>query len=175
MRVFRTIRAAAALALLGTALAAGVWLDVPFIRQESAEGCGAAALAMIQNYWRAHGAGVEPADPAKIHETYNSPDHSGIPSGSMAAYLNQAGFEAFVFPGEWADLEKHVTRGRPLIVALDGGRSLHYVVVAGVSADTVSLNDPADRKLRQYSRAEFDTKWSATQRWTLLAVPAASR
>jgi ABC-type bacteriocin/lantibiotic exporter with double-glycine peptidase domain len=59
-----------------------------------------------------------------------------------------------------------------LIVALKvGADSFHYAVVAGASATTVSLNDPADRKLRLVSRADFEKKWAASGQWTLLAVP----
>src|ERR1043165_5812507 len=34
---------------LGTP-ASGVWLDVPFIKQEK-DGCGAASIAMVMQYW----------------------------------------------------------------------------------------------------------------------------
>ena len=37
--------------------AAGVWLDVPFIKQTN-EGCGAASIAMLLQYWNAHGTSV---------------------------------------------------------------------------------------------------------------------
>jgi hypothetical protein len=43
--------------------------------------------------------------------------------------------------------------------------------VAGVGDATISLNDPADRKLRLYSREDFEKRWLATGQWTLLAVP----
>ena len=29
----------------------GVWLDVPFVRQEK-NGCGAASIAMVMQYWQ---------------------------------------------------------------------------------------------------------------------------
>jgi ABC-type bacteriocin/lantibiotic exporter with double-glycine peptidase domain len=152
-------------------LGAAAWLDVPFVRQPE-NGCGSAALAMVQDYWHLQGAAVQAADHAQIFRALYEPAQHGIAAISMTAYLEQAGFTTYTFGGTWVDLESHVAKGRPLIVALDGGRGrLHYAVVTGVSASTVSLNDPADRKLRQYSRAAFEKKWSATQRWTLLAVP----
>jgi ABC-type bacteriocin/lantibiotic exporter with double-glycine peptidase domain len=78
----------------------------------------------------------------------------------------------FAFSAEWSDLRHHLDRGRPLIVALKtGADSFHYAVAAGASESTISLNDPADRKLRLYSRADFEKRWAATERWTLLAVP----
>jgi hypothetical protein len=33
---------------------AGIWLDVPFIKQ-TREGCGSASIAMLLQYWNAHG------------------------------------------------------------------------------------------------------------------------
>jgi alkanesulfonate monooxygenase SsuD/methylene tetrahydromethanopterin reductase-like flavin-dependent oxidoreductase (luciferase family) len=90
----------------------------------------------------------------------------------MPRYLEAHGFTAFTFSGEWADLRHHVEQGRPLIVALKtGADSFHYAVVAGVGVATISLNDPADRKLRLYSRGDFEKRWLATGQWTLLAVP----
>jgi predicted double-glycine peptidase len=158
------------LALGCTVLAAddGVWLDVPFVRQE-ANGCGAASLAMILEYWDARGL---PHDARDIQRQLYDARRKGITADAMRQYLEAHDFRAFAFPGQWADLRHHVALGRPLIVALRvGADSFHYAVVAGASDTTVSLNDPADRKLRVLSRADFEKKWTATGQWTLLAVP----
>jgi predicted double-glycine peptidase len=168
------------LAILGTfvlvagvatlSAADGVWLDVPFIRQE-ADGCGAASLAMLMDYW-SHGTARMPADAREIYRQLYTPDRKGIPAGAMQQYLEDHGFRAFAFAGEWTDLRHHVDLGRPLIVALKtGADSFHYAVVAGASDSTISLNDPADRKLRLYSRGDFEKRWLAAGQWTLLAVP----
>src|SRR5438552_18023898 len=53
----------------------------------------------------------------------------------MEKYLQLRGYRVFPFRGEWADLEQHISKGRPLIVCLERnsrGVPLHYVVVAGV-------------------------------------------
>jgi ABC-type bacteriocin/lantibiotic exporter with double-glycine peptidase domain len=151
--------------------AEGVWLDVPFIAQE-AEGCGAASLAMVMDYWRDHGMTAAPADAPEIFRQLNDRDRKGIPASAMQRYLETHGFTAIAFAGEWIDLRHHAERGRPLIIALKtGADSFHYAVVAGVSDSTISLNDPADRKLRLYSREDFEKRWQATGQWTLLAVP----
>ena len=90
----------------------------------------------------------------------------------MQRYLEDHAFSVFAFSGQWADLRHHVDQGRPLIVAMKvGADSFHYAVVSGASDTTVALNDPADRKLRRYSRADFEKKWLAAGQWTLLAVP----
>jgi Papain-like cysteine protease AvrRpt2 len=40
-----------AASLLVAAEPAGLWLDVPFVKQEK-DGCGAASIAMVMQYWR---------------------------------------------------------------------------------------------------------------------------
>src|SRR5262249_21543282 len=85
-------------------------------------------------------------------------------------------FQTFVFTGEWSDLVDHIAAGRPLIVSLGvsaRGAPLHYVVVAGIDEphQVVLVNDPAQRKLWPMSRAEFEQRWNAMDRWTVLAVP----
>jgi predicted double-glycine peptidase len=153
----------------------GVWLDVPFIRQD-ANACGAASLTMIVDYWRGRGLTATQADARDIQRQLYVPDRKGIPADAMKGYLEAHGFSAFAFSGEWDDLRHHVDLGRPLIVALKvGADSFHYTVVAGASATTVALNDPSDRKLRRYSRADFEKKWVAAGQWTLLAVPSPAR
>ena len=37
----------------------GIWLDVPFIKQ-TVEGCGSASIAMVLQYWSAHGTQIPP-------------------------------------------------------------------------------------------------------------------
>lgn len=162
-------------AVLGTALAAqpaALWLDVPFVKQVE-NGCGSAALAMTLQYWRQHGASLDPklADAVYIHAQLYSESLHGIAASAMQQYFEDHGFQALVFRGRWEDLGAHLAKGRPLIIAMRTGDESHYVVVAGISADTVAMNDPADRKLRKVGRAEFETKWRAAANWTLLAVP----
>jgi ABC-type bacteriocin/lantibiotic exporter with double-glycine peptidase domain len=158
--------AAAGAALTASAAADGVWLDIPFIVQEK-NGCGPAALAMTIRYW-----GRE-ADPAAIQRNLYPAAEKGVPGAAMERYLAERGFDTHVFRGEWQDLRTHLAQGRPLIVCFKPGRGpgLHYAVAAGVDERTVALNDPADRKLRKWDRAEFEKRWRSTGGWTLLAVP----
>jgi hypothetical protein len=89
--------------------------------------------------------------------------------------LEDAGLRTFVFRGEYADLEKHLAAGRPLIVCVNPprGGTLHYALAVGLEqeSDTVLLNDPARKKLARYDRKDFLESWAATDNWTLLAVP----
>jgi ABC-type bacteriocin/lantibiotic exporter with double-glycine peptidase domain len=177
----RLAKAWALLLCLGGLLAAsgppGVWLDVPFVRQQK-DGCGAASIAMVMQYWmRQQGKPVAGnSNAAQIQRALYSRQGHGIYASVAERYLQEQGFRTFVFRGEWADLRQHLEQGRPLIVALKPGRGeapLHYVVVAGLDWErsVVEVNDPAQRKLLKQDRANFEREWSAAGKWTLLALP----
>ena len=155
-----------------------LWIDVPFVHQPS-EGCGAASIAMVMQYWaRQRGAapGAE-SDVDAIQRQLYVPREHGIAAERVGAYFREHGFQAFALNGNWSDLEEQLRKGRPLIVALKprGQSELHYVVVDGIDAERglVTLNDPAERKLLTRERAGFEREWSATRNWMLLAVPGA--
>ncbi|MFZ0798901.1 MAG: C39 family peptidase [Terriglobales bacterium] len=156
----------------------GVWLDVPFVKQEK-DGCGAASMAMVMQYWRQQQRQRRDlaADAGQIQRTLYSAAAHGIYASAMERYFQQNGYRAFAFGGEWADLKQHLEKGRPLIVALKPGSilPLHYAVVAGLDQERqlVLLNDPAQRKLVKEDRSRFEQEWKNAGRWTLLAVPQA--
>jgi len=155
----------------------GVWLDVPFIKQEK-DGCGAASIAMVMQYWlKQRGQTVDAsADAVVIQHALFSAKDRGIRAADMERYFQQHSFRTFAFAGKWDDLKQHLEKGRPLIVALKPSAlesPLHYVVVVGVDPDQniVLLNDAAQRKLLKQERASFEKQWSAVGNWTLLALP----
>jgi ABC-type bacteriocin/lantibiotic exporter with double-glycine peptidase domain len=156
-----------------------VWIDVPFVAQPR-DGCGAASISMVMRYWSAqehHALGPD-ADVTAIQQQLYVPREHGIPAPEMVQYLRQHGYLAFAVNGAWSDLEENIKKGRPLIVALrpPGQSELHYVVIAGVDPQhgSVTMNDPAERKLLTDDRQQFERDWSATHDWMLLAVPAQS-
>ncbi len=156
---------------------AGVWLDVPFVKQEK-NGCGAASVAMVMQYWseRQGRPDSDSIDATEIHRALYDPNARGVYASAMERYFRQRGFRAFAFRGEWNDLLDHLRKGRPLIVALkppESGAPTHYVVIAGLDpqAGIVMLNDPARRKLIKQGRADFEKQWSGVNKWTLLALP----
>jgi ABC-type bacteriocin/lantibiotic exporter with double-glycine peptidase domain len=167
------------LCLCGFVFAAtpGVWLDVPFIRQEK-DGCGAASIAMVMQYWRAQQSKPigSSADAVAIQRAlYSRKDH-GIHASDLEHYFQQNGFQTFAFAGKRDDLQQHLGKGRPLIVALKPSAletSLHYVVVVGIdpAQDAVYVNDAAQRKLLKQEWPGFEKQWSAVGHWTLLALP----
>ncbi|HUB28821.1 MAG TPA: C39 family peptidase [Terracidiphilus sp.] len=159
--------------------AKALWIDVPFVAQP-AEGCGAASIAMVMQYWeQQQGKPPSPAAGAdQILRALHDGAAHGIYARDMVNYFQQNGFRTFAFAGEWPDLQRHLAKGRPLIVALQPGpdRPLHFVVVAGLdpAQQLVLLNDPAQRKLLKEEDARFAKEWTAAGNWTLLAVPEAS-
>ena len=152
----------------------GVWLDVPFVKQQK-DGCGAASIAMVMRYWQAQQhqpAGVS-TDATQIQSALYSSKAHGIYASDMERYFQENGYRTFTIRGEWKDLKQHLAKGRPLIVALKpaAGAPLHYVVVTGLEPETVMVNDPAQRKLLHEERSSFEREWSAAGKWTLLALP----
>lgn len=159
------------------AAAPGGWLDVPFVKQPR-NGCGAASIAMVMQYWQRQ-QGKAPgadSDAERIQRALYSGKAHGIYASDLQRYFQQHGFSAFVVQGEWSDLERHLEKGRPLIVALkpeSGAGALHYVVVVGLDGEgsLVLVNDPAQRKLLKQERSDFEREWKGTGNWTLLAIP----
>jgi ABC-type bacteriocin/lantibiotic exporter with double-glycine peptidase domain len=150
-----------------------VWLDVPFVPQEK-NGCGAASIAMVMQYWQRQESGPAAPDAQEIQRTLYSHRAHGIYASDMQRYFQQHGFRTFAIQGEWSDLERNLENGRPLIVAVRSGRDdLHYVVVTGIDTqqEIVLKHDPARRRLLKQSRSDFEREWKAADNWTLLAVP----
>ncbi len=168
--------------ICGAVLASGLanlWLDVPFVQQQK-DGCGAASIAMVMQYWDQHrGQSVRPeAEPAPILRALYSGQAHGIYASAMVSYFQQNGYRAFAFAGRQADLVSQLQQGRPLIAALKPsfGPLLHYVVVVGLDEprQLVLVNDPAQRKLLKEDQSQFEREWKATGHWILLAVPGTS-
>lgn len=157
-----------------------IWIDVPFVKQ-APEGCGAASIAMVMQYWLTQDgqAAGEQSDAEHILRSLHSRTGHGIYSSAMSHYLQAQGFRTFSFSGDWNMVQQHLLKGRPLIIALKPSkmdRSLHYVVAVGMDSQSeiIMVNDPADRKLRKLDRATFEKQWGGARRWTLLALPQQS-
>ena len=167
------------------------WLDVPFVQQPF-EGCGAASIAMVMQYWAVHQNKRDPVQSGFARdqhsqssdvdyiqqELYSRPTH-GIYASDLQRYLQSNGFNTYVVSGDLELLSRHIERGRPLIVALKptSAQALHYVVVVGVgpAEQVVLVNDPAQRKLLKVDSAAFAKEWKATGNWTLLALPRSAQ
>lgn len=154
------------------------WIDVPYVRQVGA-GCGPAAIAMVMQYWVKHMPGMEAAaaDAERIDKALPA-GRKGISGNELKRYLEEHGFSAFIFNGEFADLRHHLAKGRPIVACLDvngPNAPLHYAVVVGAGEDEVWLNDPARGKLFREKTGKFLEAWEATENWALLALPRQTR
>jgi ABC-type bacteriocin/lantibiotic exporter with double-glycine peptidase domain len=170
---------AASLKLDLAAETSGAWVDVPFVAQTS-DGCGSASISMVIRYWENKSGQTDPpsANAEKIQAALFSPTAGGIPASMMRKYFQEIGYGVYAFQGEWSDLKHHLEKGRPLIVGLRASVAhgpLHYVVIVGIDSERsyVFVNDPAQQKMLRISREGFESEWSATHNWTLLAVPRA--
>jgi predicted double-glycine peptidase len=150
-------------------------LDIPFVRQTKAA-CGSAAVAMVIQYWARQNPGLAlaEADSERIDKYLPATSSKGIQGKALKAYLEEQGFQTFIFDGELADLQHHLEKGRPVIVcfAPKGPHGpLHYAVIAGVDEHSTWMNDPARGKLFREDLERFLVEWKATGDWALLAVP----
>lgn len=159
---------------------AGIWLDVPYVKQTE-DGCGSASIAMLLQYWSAHGAVVtaDRADAASIQKKLYSRKARGIFASDMQRYLQESNFREFAIRGAWSDLREHLQQGRPVIISMQPSSAkapLHYVVVTGMDwrREAIFVNDPARGKLLRVERPEFEKEWQAAGNWMLLAVPASA-
>ncbi|MDE3110611.1 MAG: C39 family peptidase [Acidobacteriota bacterium] len=170
---------AAFIAVLACAAQPALWIDVPFVAQ-SPEGCGSASIAMVMKYWSKKDAQPGPPDVRKIQAQLYSPKLGGISTSALEDSFRQSGYSVFAFQGTWDDLAHHIQLGRPLIVGLQASGPLgplHYVVVVGIDSARgfPFVNDPAQRKMQRLSRQGFESEWSHTRNWTLLALPPLRR
>src|SRR6266571_2293605 len=90
------------LARTGPQERAGVWLDVPYVKQTE-DGCGSAAISMVLQYWIAHGAAIDSqrADAVTIQKQLYSRQLRGIHASDMESYLKQSHFRVFSLNGTW--------------------------------------------------------------------------
>lgn len=147
---------------------------MPYVPQVKA-GCGAAAVAMVVQYWARHDARLKDAanETDRINELLPA-SRRGIRGSLLKDYFAKRGFSVYLFDGEMRDLRQHFLKGRPVIVCL-GLRGAqgphHYAVVVGTDDDSVWLHDSARGKLVKESAARFESAWGVTGHWALLAVP----
>src|SRR5437660_6972148 len=105
----------ASLCLCGLVLAAGapgIWLNVPFVKQEK-NGCGAASVAMVMQYWlrQAGRRAGDSADAAHIQSALYSHQAKGIYSSAIERYFREQNFRTFRLHGTWSDLQQHLEKG----------------------------------------------------------------
>lgn len=148
-------------------------LAVPFAAQQK-NGCGAASVAMVMQYWAGQRGAASPSpDPQAVYSSLYDPALRGIPLVAMKRYLEEKGFRAYTLHGRLTDLSAHVEKGRPVIVALKKRASgpMHFAVVTGFERDQILLNDPTRQGTTRLKRPAFEKLWRKADGWMLLAVP----
>ncbi len=115
---------------------------VPLVLQEGDSDCGAAALAMVLSYWGA------PVGRREIFEALGSPA-GGIRAESLRELARARGLMARIFEGNLEDLERELSKRRPVLVGIVKRHAAfvltHYEVVAGIHPGKGSIVtlDPA--------------------------------
>lgn len=143
---------------------------VPEVRQVAREDCGAAALAMVLNYWGASitGDAILASSPA-THER-------GIPAAALREFTRHQGLRAFLIQGYQVDLEREIQRRRPILVGVVKRHFLrnypHYEVVVGINRQQrrILTLDPA-HGLRVNGWSGFAAEWAAAGRLALVVFP----
>ena len=147
----------------------GFYIEVPYVRQVG-NYCGPSALAMVLRYW---GQPVDQNTLAKAFRPFPPRGLSGAQLKELAAMYH---FAAHSFSGSSEVILDHLSKGRPLIVALSSSRLLnqnHYLVVVGWEAQKRNwiVHDPADGAYRRLSEKKFLDRWTELKNWTLLVLP----
>lgn len=128
------------------------------IRQERDFSCGSAALATLLTYHY-----DDPVSEEKVFDVMfkqgnkEKIEREGFSLLDMKRYLEANGYHAdgyFV-----ADLNKVAKVGIPVIVLINNGGYLHFVVIKGIDNDKVLLGDPATGT-RTLLRPDFEAMWN---------------
>ncbi len=143
---------------------------VPTLVQDGEHDCGAAATAMVLDYW---GQKVEPEE---IRKQSGVPDDKGISAGFLRDYLRGRGLQAYLLEGTMNDLARELREGRPVLVGVakpyTTGTYAHYQVVVAInlSSKELAVIDPADG-WREYAFLDFAKEWAAVHALTLVVSP----
>lgn len=136
------------------------WRDIPFrsvVRQQHDFSCGSAALATLLTYHY----GRPTTEAEAFTQMYAQGDQAkirrvGFSMLDMKRFLAARGLTSDGFRMPLDELRRS---GVPAVVLIDLGRYRHFVVVKGVSDDSVLVGDPA-LGLRIFRKADFLRMWN---------------
>jgi ABC-type bacteriocin/lantibiotic exporter with double-glycine peptidase domain len=155
------------------------WLlvpGVPLVTQRERADCGAAALAMVLQYW---GLAVTRDQITAAHPPAGD-DRRGLRAGELRDFSRARGLQAFVVEGGLDDISSELQRARPVIVGLGkpygSERYAHYEVVVGLhrARRRILTLDPA-RGWRENSLEGFAAEWAPARRILLVVFRMAGR
>jgi ABC-type bacteriocin/lantibiotic exporter with double-glycine peptidase domain len=143
---------------------------IPDIRQIDREDCGAAALAMVLNYWG------RPITRDEITLASPPAPDRGLRAALLRDIAVRQGLQAFLIQGQPGDLEREIHRRHPVLVGMMKRYFFrnypHYEVVVGINRQKqrVLTLDPA-HGLRVNGSDAFATEWAKAGRLTLVIFP----
>jgi uncharacterized protein len=128
------------------------------IQQEHDFSCGSAALATLLTYHYEHPVTEEEVFKAMFeHGNKNKIEQEGFSLLDMKRYLEANGYRADGYKDTSLDKVRQV--GIPVIVLINNGGYMHFVVIKGVDDGQVLIGDPATGS-RTVPREEFDKIWN---------------
>ena len=146
----------------------------PAVRQQHADDCGAAALAMVLARW---GTALDRDSIAARVPTRPG----GYRLGDLRDLARTAGMSAFAIKADRDTLTHELGAGRPVLVGLfrpydDRRARSHYEVVVGVHRDgRVATIDPADARWHVRSWKGLLAEWEPAGRPALVVLGARDR
>ena len=157
----------------------GEWLratSTPVVKQREQKDCGLAALAMVAGAW-----GQQWTVPDLRRQVQMT--DKGVKLGALRDIARERGLEAYAISGNFQDLRRELSKGRPVLVGLqlpfEQRRALqHYEVVVAMNPrdGRVITLDPATGKYLQRTRAVLEKEWKPVGFPTLVVVgPAVAR
>jgi ABC-type bacteriocin/lantibiotic exporter with double-glycine peptidase domain len=150
-----------------------VLLDLPLVRQTSANLCGEVALEMLTRYY-----GVLLTTGQETRLKKQAEQEKGITGKTLKKVLEEQGYFVAVFSGtldrKVSGLYHHLDLKRPLIVMIqgDGPDRNHYVLAVGYDegTDAVVLLDPVRGEVVM-PLINFRKAWKKVNNFTILAMP----
>jgi len=149
-------------------------LQVPFVPQEHARGCGWSVASMLFRYYD-HPISDEDRELLKR----NPESDVGVTGRALRELLARNGFRAAIFEGAPLDetgprgVLYHLSRGWPLVVMISPhGVNRHYVIVSGIDErrGLVVMVEPVRGEV-VCERQDFNNLWERGNYFALLAVP----
>lgn len=144
--------------------------ETPVVRQRARTDCGLAALAMIAGAWGRRWSVDELARQVP-------PSEKGVKLGALRDLARTRGLDAYAIRGTPADLERELSRGRPVLLGLLlpfdlDYNSSHYEVAVAINPHdgSVVTIDPASGEWRKRSRQVLDVEWKPAGYATLVVV-----
>jgi uncharacterized protein YvpB len=140
-------------------------VDFPLYEQPDNITCGPTSLRMLLKYYGKECSLDEIRKKAKtdfyVKDGY---EIGGTTMQNMKIALNHFGVPSTIKNGNMNYLRWYIDQGRPPIILLRSGidNSWHFVVAVGYTKDKITIADPGDGLLAEYSNEPFERAWSFT-------------